>query len=139
MAKQNNLSISQTEQEIERLQKSLKNKKYYEENRLRILARQRAIRLEKKLKEENPGGLTKEQEREIRNAKQRAYREDPAVRKRHNEWNRDYQNRPEVIARKIERREANRFKGQARQSSFFNLRTRKNDSTSKGKDDSTRE
>lgn len=115
----NKMSISETESQIEALSKSLKNKKYYQEHRLEILARKRAKRLEANLKKENPDGLTDVQKREIKNAKQRAYRSKPEVKKKHNDWNRAYNDRPEVLKRRMEQKEQMKFKGLARQATFF--------------------
>ena len=115
----NKLSISETESQIESLSRSLKNKKYYQEHRLEILARKRAKRLEQNLKKENPDGLTDLQKKEIRNAKQRAYRSKPDIKKKHNDWNRAYNDRPDVMIRKMEQKEQVKFKGLARQQTFF--------------------
>ena len=120
----NKLTVAQTKKEIDKLQKSLKNKQYYNEHRLEILAKKRAISLENKLKSENPEGLTADQKRQIRNAKQRAYRENPEVKEKHLAWNREYNDRPEVMMRKIEKKEENRFKGLARQMSFFSVKVK---------------
>ena len=120
----NKMTISQTEKEIEKLKRSLEYKKYYNEHRLEIIAKKRAKRLEEKLKKENPEGLSLDQKRQIRNAKQRAYRENPEVKEKHLAWNKAYNERPEVMIRKIERAEENKFKGLARQMSFFSLKVK---------------